>query len=87
MVTIAEDKTIDVEFREPVLPIFIGAGLITWGAYKLDDDAESSQRNVKPLWGGALVASAGLILYKTSKDKGSQIVAAPISQGGVSIAY
>ena len=87
VVTVAEDKTVDVEFKEPILPIFIGAALITWGAYELGDDVESSQRNVKLLWGGALVASAGLILYQTSKDKGSQIVAVPISQGGASIAY
>ncbi|WP_139223208.1 hypothetical protein [Microbulbifer thermotolerans] len=87
MVTIAEGETVDVEFREPILPIFVGVALITWGAYELGDDVESSQRNVKLLWGGALVASAGIILYQTSKDKGSQIVAVPISQGGASIAY
>ncbi len=65
-VTIAEEERIESEFREPILPIFLGAALITWGVYELGDDVESSQRNVQVLWGGALAASAGIILYQAS---------------------
>ena len=84
---VAEEKPIGPEFREQIFPLFLGAALITWGVYALGDDAESSQRNVQLLWGGALVASAGIVLYQSSKYKDSQIVASPISLGGASITY
>ncbi|TVL01304.1 hypothetical protein AYI82_21915 [Shewanella algae] len=83
----ADDGTSVPEFREPITPIIIGAALITWGAYELGDDVESSQRNVQLLWGGALVVSAGLVLYQSSNDKGSKILVSPTHQGGASIAY
>jgi hypothetical protein len=59
------------ESLHPIFPVFLGAGLITWGAYELGSDAEDGRRNISVLWGSTLVASAGIILYQSTKEKGT----------------
>ncbi len=51
----------------------LGAALITWGAYELGDDTEDSQRNVSILWGSAVVASAGIVLYQEHRERGARL--------------
>lgn len=45
--------------------------LLTWGAYEAGDDTEESQRNVKVLWGTALVVTAGVVLYQRKSSNGN----------------
>lgn len=73
--------------HHPILPMLMGAALITWGAYELGSDTEEGQRNVKVLWGGAALISTGLVLYQSSSSKGSQVAVHPLQDVGASVAY
>jgi len=83
----AETESHEMEFREPIFPIILGAALITWGAYELGGDTDEGQRNVGILWGGALVASAGIVIYQSTQDKDIKLTVQPILQRGASVVY
>ena len=74
-------------YHHPILPMLMGAALITWGAYELGSDTEESQRNVNVLWGGAALISTGLVLYQSSNRMGSQVAVRPLQDVGASVAY
>lgn len=67
------DQGAPIAHHHPVFPIVLGAALITWGAYELGDNTEDGQRNVSILWGSALVASAGIVLYQEHRDRGARL--------------
>ena len=65
-----ESKAIPEEdFHEPVWPIILGAGLMTWGVYALGNSPEESQQYVRVYWGAAVVASISIITYQFYKGK------------------
>jgi peptidoglycan/LPS O-acetylase OafA/YrhL len=82
-----ENQIAPSDFHEPVFPMFLGAALITWGAYDLSSDSSEGRRNVAILWGGALAASAGIILYQSSHDKGAEISILPTKHMEPSVAF
>jgi len=61
----------------PIFPVFLGAGLITWGAYELGSDAEDGRKNIAILWGSTLVASAGIVLYQSHKEENTTLSLVP----------
>ncbi|PKF60196.1 hypothetical protein CW745_16335 [Psychromonas sp. psych-6C06] len=69
-----------------IIPMILGAGLITWGAYELGDSAQDGQRNVYALWGTALVASAGIVIYQSVNDEGLQLTLVPSINKDVTLA-
>lgn len=73
--------------HHPIFPIVLGAGLITWGAYELGNDADDGQRNVAILWGGGLLASAGIVLYQSRNKETAQISFQPTVNKGHSVAF
>ena len=88
-VALGEEKN-DDQIYHPILPVLLGASLITWGVYDLGGDTRESQRNVKILWGGALAASGGIVLYQwgKSKEKNKEITLVPnVNQPKVAFNY
>ena len=68
-----KDEESPIAPLHPIWPTILGATIITKWVYDMGDSTEKSQKNIIYLWGGAMLASLGIVIYQKSVEKENNI--------------